>query len=263
MQYIAIAFGVLSFVFALSAPVGAVGESPLLPLEIDGWREILATRVNGSGRVAYRTMAELDGDRLGKLRRSLAEAKLASRTRDERVAFWINAYNAAVIEVVLRGARPDDLRSRARFYSWFDVEIAGRSRTLDGIEAELDRYIVADPRIRFALCKGALGAPALSPEPLAAKTLDAQLADAARRFLGDETRNRLTADPPALSMMFEWHRSEFEGVAGSLGAYLAPFARASTRKTLLGPPPAEPFFLPFDWHLNAAPREEPVPPKQR
>jgi len=259
-------FGIMVWILVLllGAPTGALNaESAPPPIELSGWQEILAARVSADGRVTYRTMAELDGEQLASLRHSLADANLSNRTRDERVAFWINAYNAAVIDVVLRGGRPDELRGRARFYSWFELEVAGRSRTLDAIEAELDRYIVADPRIRFALCNGALGAPPLARDPFVAAKLDAQLATSARMFLRDESRNRLEAAPPALSMLFDWHRSQFEGVAGSLAAYVAPFAPLSARKKLLGPPPEEPFFLPFDWKLNAAFGEEPEARRRR
>ena len=89
--------------------------------------------------------------------------------------------------------------------------------------------------------------------------------DQARRFLGDDSRNRVTDDGVAVSPLFKWYREDFTGGwrrADSLGAFLALYADA------LGPRRVDPAalkagdlpvkFLDYDWGLNSA-----SPPRER
>jgi hypothetical protein len=227
------------------------------PLVLDGWEEITRARVDEHGRVAYRSIALFDGERLGNALASLAAADLAGRSRDEIVAFWLNAYNLAVVAAVVNGERPETLRGRARLYSWYRVDVAGTPRTIDSIGAELVRFAAEDPHVRLALCNGTRGGPRLAAKPYEPATLARELAGSARAFVRDPLRNRIDAEPPALSPVFRWYRSEFERQAGTLIAYVAALAPRAARPRLLEPPGREPEFLPFDWRLNAAPGEEP------
>lgn len=227
------------------------------PIALDGWEEITGSRVDEHGRVAYRSIALYDAERLDRALAALAAVDLAGRSREEIVAFWLNAYNLAVVAAVVKGERPETLRGRARLYSWFRVEVAGAPRTIDSIGAELVRFAAEEPRIRFALCNGARGAPRLAATPWEAGTLAKALARAARAFVRDPLRNRIDAEPPALSALFRWYRTEFEREAGTLTAFVAALAPRAVRPRLLEPPGREPEFLPFDWRLNAAPGEEP------
>ena len=227
------------------------------PLVLEGWEEITRARVDEHGRVAYRSIALFDGERLDRALEALAAADLAGRSRDEIVAFWLNAYNLAVVAAIVNGERPETLRGRARLYSWYRVDVAGTPRTIDSIGGELARFAAEDPRVRLALCNGARGGPRLAAKPYGPETLAKELARSARAFVRDPLRNRIDAEPPALSPVFRWYRNEFEREAGTLVAYVAALAPRAVRPRLLEPPGREPEFLPFDWRLNAAPGEEP------
>ena len=180
----------------------------------------------------------------------------------ERLAFLINAYNAWTVELILT-AWPDvksikELGSLFRS-SWKKafIPLLGATRSLDDIEHGLIRAkgVYDEPRIHFAVNCASIGCPALRPEAYTAARLDAQLADAARRFLSDRSRNRLEGGKLKLSSLFKWYGDDFTH-AGGLNAFLASQGEAlrlaQDQHRALGAGRIEIDFLDYDWRLNAA-----------
>ncbi|MGH7804359.1 MAG: DUF547 domain-containing protein, partial [Candidatus Binatia bacterium] len=157
---------------------------------------------------------------------------------------------------VLHGGGTDTVRGRARLYSWLEIDVGGRRRTLDGIHAELARWAAVDPRIHLALASGARSAPALSREPYVADRLDEQLERATSSFVNDPERNRTKSPRPALSPVFSWYRADFSRETGSIAAWVAKHLDESDDADVLTAPDAVPAFLEFDWRLNAAAGED-------
>ncbi|MGH7821990.1 MAG: DUF547 domain-containing protein [Candidatus Binatia bacterium] len=244
---------------ALAAVAGLAVTGEASGPRNDLWGEILRARVTPAGEVAYRTIARVDRDRLAEYLASLAAADLGRMSADETVAFWINAHNAMVVFGVIHGGNPETLAGRARLYHWFQLELAGARRTLDGIAILLETHAAADPRIHFALCIGTRGSPPLAVEPYDADRLDSALAAAGRRFVNDSTRNRLdlVGRRVELSPVFAWHEADFTRSAGSLPAFVGRLAVHPKAALILRRPEVSASFREFDWRLNAAPGEHP------
>jgi len=223
----------------------------------DAWRTVLTTRVNGAGEVAYRSLAREDGRLLREALGAMSRVDPARLASDGAIAFWINAYHATVLAAVAHGETPETVAGRARMYHWFGQTLAGKRRTLDEMQGILDRYASADPRVHLAICNGTRAAPRLAAEPYTADQLDAQLAQAARRFVNDPDRNRAGAGRVELSRVFLWYRGDFEHEAGSVGEFLQPLASRADLRTALAAHVLQIHYLPFDWRLNAAPGERP------
>lgn len=225
----------------------------------DLWKAILRARVNASGEVAYRTLSKFDRERLAEYLASLATVDPWKLDRDETIAFWINAYNAMVVFGVIHGGNPETLAGRAQLYHWFQLELAGSRRTVDGIASLLERFAAVDPRIHFALCNATRGSPSLAPDPYGAEDLDADLAEAARRFVNDSTKNRvdLARRKVELSRVFVWHQPDFERTSGSLPAFVGHLVTHPKAGSILRRPEMSTGFLEFDWRLNAAEGERP------
>ncbi|MZR63471.1 DUF547 domain-containing protein [Alcanivorax sp. DP30] len=153
-------------------------------------------------------------------------------SKDEQLAFLINAYNAFTVELILVEGQPASIRDIGSFFSGpWDKEfftLLDKPRTLDEVEHEMIRGNPAlmDPRIHFAVNCASIGCPALRPEAYTADKLDAQLEDSAKKFLSDKQRNRFNNDRNALeiSKIFDWYEKDFENTAGSLAEYLLPYA---------------------------------------
>ncbi len=219
---------------------------------------ILAQYVR-DGDVDYRGLAGEGRGPFDAYLRSLqaVSASEPSFRRDERMAFWINAYNAFTIRLVLDNYPIETIRSigllpGAAFRKEFiPLGKQGEEISLDTIEHEILREEFQDARIHFAIVCASKSCPALRSEAYRARDLTQQLDDAARGFLADASKNRLDAASGTLhlSPIFKWFRGDFERDAGSLEAFVARHAR---------PPDAERIrttkirlvFLDYDWSLN-------------
>jgi hypothetical protein len=225
---------------------------PLLAAPADDYGLLLAKSVRDDG-IDY---AELAAGRaaLDAYVRSLADADPGA-TDPQRIAFWINAHNALVLQQVLDTGRrsPKDVDGFLDKRTW---RVAGRDVTLGRIGGEILAGF-SRPVAVFGLCNGSRSSPPLSAVLYRAEDLDAALAQQARAYLADEEQNvfdyaQLRAE---LSMLFLWHRDEF-GEGAAFQARVAdllpaekPFdAVARSLRTT----PWRVSFKPWDWSLGEA-----------
>lgn len=194
---------------------------------------------------------------------AVSETDFRRWPRDERLAFLINAYNAWTVELVL--TRWPDLESIKDLGSLLEspwtrrfIPLLGETRALDDIEHGMIRAKGAydEPRIHFAVNCASIGCPALRPEAYSAVQLDAQLADATRRFLADRSRNRLASGRLQVSSVFKWYGEDFDR-AGGLRAFLAARGEAlgltEAQRQALRAGSFKIVYLDYDWRLNAKP----------
>ena len=230
----------------------------LLKRHVQPIRNGVATEVDYAGMAGER--ATLKGYLYGLA--TVRNQEFSRWPEPERLAFLINAYNAWTVELILT-AWPD-VKSIKKLGSLFRspwkkafIPLLGATRSLDDIEHGLIRAkgVYDEPRIHFAVNCASIGCPALRPEAYTAARLDAQLADAARRFLSDRSRNRLEGGKLKLSSLFKWYGDDFTH-AGGLNAFLASQGEAlrlaQDQHRALGAGRIEIDFLDYDWRLNAA-----------
>ncbi len=196
----------------------------------------------------------------------VGEREFQGWTRDQQLAFLINAYNAFMIEKIL--VRYPDIRSvwdfgkifgnpfRDRFFALF-----GREFSLDMIEHDTIRAkgVYDDPRIHFAVNCASAGCPMLREEAYVAGRLDRQLEQQTQRFLADRSRNRFDPVGNALevSEIFKWYSVDFtSGLKGirSREQFFAQYANlladAPEHRQIIRERKAEMRFLDYDWALN-------------
>ncbi|MBM3464617.1 MAG: DUF547 domain-containing protein, partial [Armatimonadetes bacterium] len=182
---------------------------------------------------------------------SLATARPDAMTPAERLAFWLNAYNALVISAIVKGVAPQEAAGRAAFFYGRKFDVAGRSRTLIDIENNVIREVFRDPRIHFALVCGSKGCPLLRPSAYAGDSLDAVLDEETRRFINDPSRVKLDRDRRVVrvSSIFQWYRKDFAGSDQALLQYLARYLPAEDQQALAGGT-WRVEFIDYDWTLN-------------
>jgi Protein of unknown function, DUF547 len=252
----------LAFALATAAPATAAPEfGPMEPIhEHAAWTELLRRYVSG-GLVDYASLKRDGQPALDAYLRSLESVErsaLESWPRSDQLAFWIDAYNAYTVKLVLDHYPLPTIRSIGLFpgaafrRKFVPLErAAGRKLSLDDIEHGILRERFRDPRIHFAIVCASRSCPVLRDEAYRGRDLDAQLDDAARAFLRDPARNRY--DPGSrmlfLSSIFKWFRGDFEATAGTLAAFVATYVDAPIAAALhrgdvkIG-------FLQYDWSLN-------------
>ncbi|OYW21804.1 MULTISPECIES: DUF547 domain-containing protein [unclassified Sphingomonas] len=231
-------------------------------------RHVVMVRGGAASQVRYDGMAR---DRAALTAYLASTGKVSRATFDgwakpEQLAFLINVYNAATVELILTGyPKVKSIRELGTLFQgpWAKpfVTLLGKTVSLDDIEHGLirgsGRY--NDPRIHFAVNCASIGCPALSRAAFRGTTLDPQLDAAARGFLSDRTRNRVQGSGVAVSMIFKWYRGDFE--KGWRGAKTLPAFFALYADSIgLSPAAAEGArsgkltisYLDYDWQLNKA-----------
>jgi hypothetical protein len=191
--------------------------------------------------------------------------------RQQRLAFWINAYNALTLRAIvdhypIRSAwltlQPrNSIRQIDGVWATLTWRAAGRTVTLDDIEHRILRPEFKEPRVHFAINCASAGCPPLAADPYRASSLDAQLDDAARRYLGSERGLRVDGNTLRVTRILEWYGEDFV-------ARFAPEASAEPDRierairgvvVRFGPPAAADLaqkpatrirFLDYDWSLN-------------
>ena len=132
-------------------------------------------------------------------------------SKGQQMAFWVNAYNAFVLELVinhypLRGT----VRQIAGAFDKTPFHAAGRTVTLDQIEKTILPEF-KEPRLYLALGRGATGGGRLRSEAYTGDRLEKQLADIQSDFVNDRHMYRLDRLTNTLfvSPIVSWHESEF------------------------------------------------------
>lgn len=180
----------------------------------------------------------------------LADVARATPSRfssdDDRLAFYINAYNALVIRRVLE-LMPiqsvDDAGPLRAFFRERIHQVAGAQVSLHGFETKIIRQY--DPLFHLGLNCASVSCPPLRQEPYRGDILKRQLATATKAFLKNSDYNYFdkTSHTIYVSKIFDWYAADFGGAEG-------------VRKFLLrwGPPhwpkDAKIRFLPYHWNLN-------------
>jgi hypothetical protein len=182
-------------------------------------------------------------------------------SRDHRLAFWINAYNAFAIKGILNGESPRRLWGRYRYFIGRQYRIGGEGINLYDLERRVLIPDFHEPRIHFAIVCASRSCPKLqrvfSPE-----RLDAQLDEAARTFINDASRNRFDREGKVaeLSMIFKWFARDFKAAGGSLLAYVRQYVADPELARELANGRYTVSFLEYDWSLNGRP---PIPMETR
>ncbi|MGH7962487.1 MAG: DUF547 domain-containing protein [Candidatus Binatia bacterium] len=237
-------------VYLIMVAIVVSARSGEAAVDHSSWDALLKRYVDDNGRVAYRTLQTRDQATFERYLTALAQAQVAGMTEAEEKAFWINAYNAAIISGILQGHTAEGVFARKQLFSWHTVPIAGKERSPDEIEHKILRKKFNDPRIHFTIVCASTSCPKLRREAYVADRLDQQLDDATRAFINDPTRNRIDPQQLALSMIFQWFAEDFVRGAGSAPQFVQRYVDDS-KKEILDAGKNTLRYLEYDWTLNA------------
>ena len=245
---------------------GTVGVKPAT------YDAILDTYVR-DGMVYYRAL-KVERSRFDAVVSQMGSTAVDSLSREEKIAFWLNAYNALVLKTVIdhypiqglaKMYPPRSIRQIPGAFDKTPHRVAGRTLTLDQIEqAVLAEF--HDPRVYLALGRGAIGGGRLRSEAFAAPTLEAQLAEVASECVSrsqcvqiDRVDNKMAVTP-----IFSWREKDFTAAyadkAPKTYAARSPLERAilafveprllTTEREILEKNTFQLVYAPFDWTLN-------------
>ncbi|MFQ3598663.1 MAG: DUF547 domain-containing protein [Chloroherpetonaceae bacterium] len=186
-------------------------------------------------------------------------------TREEKIAFWINAYNAFTLKLIIDNypvKSITELSALGKLTAFIGnspwkrefFSINGKKMTLDEIEKEILLKTFKEERIHFAVNCASASCPVLRPEAYTAETLNRQLNEQAKQFLKDTLRNRIDLKTKTIyiSKIFDWYQSDFTKPAGSIEKYLADYIDDENIKRMLLNKEFKIEYLDYDWSLNEA-----------
>ena len=194
----------LSFILALSA--GA------------DYARVLMRYVDDEGMVDY---AALSSDRkpLDEYIQSLETPATEGWGDRDWIAFWINAYNARTLQVIIDHYPVEGIKKIPGQWTRLKAPIFGKARTLDEIEHQILRKNFREPRIHMALVCAAKSCPKLRNEPYEAERLNEQLDDQSRDFLSQSDRFRVEGNYMRISPIFKWFKKDFDSVPDFISRY--------------------------------------------
>jgi Protein of unknown function, DUF547 len=176
----------------------------------------------------------------------------ALSTERDRLAFWINAYNACAIQGILDGYTPKPYIGWYRFFKTRTYGIGGARLNLSDLEHEILRKQFHEPRIHFAIVCASSSCPKLPSWAYNATHIDQQLDQAARSFINDPTRNHFDRRLRIayLSKIFDWFEDDFATRTGSVLQFVAQYLHDRDLARELAPDVYRITYLDYDWSLN-------------
>jgi len=245
----------LLFILSFFIFFGPVGFMP------QGWSEIsvdhsiyatLLKKYVNQGHVDYRGF-KTEETKLDEYLKILEKTDSKNLSRNEQFAFYINAYNAWTIKLILSsypGVKSiKDLGSILKS-PWEKkiCRIDGEVLTLDDIEHNILRPRFKDPRVHFAINCAAFSCPPLRFEPYLGSILDRQLDMAASTFINNPKRNYLNGSTLFVSKIFKWFSKDFN--KDVIGFFLK-YARDDFKEELEAKrDKIKVKYLHYDWSLN-------------
>ncbi len=251
------------------------------PLPVDagddlyaGWHALLGRHVSAAG-VDYDGL-KADEQALRQFAATLAVVGPRSRpdlfpTEHDRLAYYINAYNALTLLGVIEHHPIDtihDVRGRIEpapgfgFFWALRFRLDGRGTNLYDLENKVIRPDFDDARIHAAINCASGSCPTLQSVAFRPATLDAQLDAAVQGFVGSDVHVRYDGDVVHLSSIFTWFQGDFEAHARALGlepdvlAWVEHYTLDPARResaALARTDGAERRFMDYDWSLNRRP----------
>ena len=257
-------------------PPGDAAALPLNGFSHQALEKVLGKFTDAQGRVDYQAWFD-DEQAMRDLRSYISLLAKVSpenqskrfQTDDERMIYWINAYNALVISAILERwplntvldvSAPIEVIQGLGFFYKQRYTVGGTEYSLYAIEHEKVIEQHQDPRVHFVLNCASGGCPAIRPQLPTGPALDQLLNVAAQEFVNDPKNVRYDekTDTFIVSKIFEWYRAEFlaavmargPNVSASLLNYFQPYAGEGLASDLAQHPMSKVTFAEYDWSLN-------------
>ncbi|QEK53169.1 DUF547 domain-containing protein [Pedobacter aquae] len=208
--------------------------------------KLLNTYVNGAGVVNYKAFLK-DKLTLQQYLKSLANVKLNTLSKDEQLAFWINIYNAATIDQILRNYPVKSIMDISGGKVWdqkLPYTFAGKSYTLNEIEKVKLIEELDDARVHFAVNCAAISCPKLLNKAYTADNVESLLNANTSAFLNDTEFNKISPAKAQLSNIFNWYKVDFVKAEGSVAAFVNKYAKLKIKENT----PLN--YINYNWSLN-------------
>lgn len=221
-----------------------IDKKTTVAIDHSAFNALLSAHVSNAGLVDYAAIkskvATLD-NYLGYLSQNVPSS---SASKNERLAFWINAYNANTIKLIVDNypvASIMDLYGGKAFdQKW--IKMGGETLSLNDIENNKIRAKFNEPRIHFAVNCAAMSCPPILNKAWTAANVQSNLDARATAFINNSVYNKISAGSVQISKIFEWYAKDFPT---DIVSYLNKYSKTTINNS------AKVGYIEYDWALNS------------
>ena len=163
-------------------------------------------------------------------------------TKEDKLAYWINAYNAMTIDLILKNPSVKSIKDIDEPWDQRLWQLGNKWYNLNQIEHDILRKM-NEPRIHFAIVCASVSCPKLQNTAFTSLELDKQLTNATKEFLSDSSKNNLSKKSVKLSKIFKWFAKDFKNNQ-SLIDFLNKYSDIEISQN------ASKSYKDYDWDLN-------------
>ncbi len=212
------------------------------------YNSLLQKHVDKQGNVDYKGL-KTDEARLDMYMEYLA-ATSPNKTWsvNKQKAFWINAYNAYTLKIILENYPLKSItkikkKGKTAWKIPF-VKVGNKLYTLDHIEHKILRKNLFDPKIHVGVNCASISCPKLSNIAFTEENIEAELTRLMNDFVNDPSKNKLSKKKVQISSIFDWFKEDFTK-NNSVIDYLNTFSEIEINSN------AKINYLKYDWSLNS------------
>lgn len=255
----------LSLLLLVFASPFAAAQKPAFDHDHAALTQVLAKHMRGD-RVDYKALSKDRGtlDRYLSQLEAVKPAEFKGWTRDQKFAFWINAYNGYTLQLVVEKYPLDSIKDIGGLFSagpwerrFIDLQhlapsLGKKQLNLETIEHKILRPDFKDPRVHAAVNCASVGCPPLRKEAFVASRLDEQLAEQTKIWLGDAARNSFNPKTKRakVSKIFDWFAEDFGKKDKKVLAWIAEHGPQETVGWLKDTSGVKLSYTSYDWDLN-------------
>jgi len=206
------------------------------------WDALLQKHVSDKGNVDYKGFKKDQvalQSYLELLSKNLPEK---SWSREAILAYWINAYNAYTVKLILDNY---PVKSIKKIDSPWDKEfftLGTKKYSLGEIEHKILRKM-NEPRIHFAINCASFSCPNLANKAFTEDKLEQQLTQVAKSFINDNSKNTIATNKATVSQIFDWFSADFKK-NGSVIDFINKYSKVQINTK------AKISYKEYNWNLN-------------
>lgn len=173
------------------------------------WNSLLQKNVLKNGNVNYKGFQKDSKELKLYLNELSSNAPTKSWSRNATLAYWINAYNAYTVQLILNNYPTKSIKDIKDPWSKKFISIGAKKYSLEEIENDILRKM-NEPRIHFAINCASVSCPELLNEAFTESKMEKQFVMVTKNFINDKTKNTISANKIEVSKIFDWFAADFK-----------------------------------------------------
>lgn len=221
---------------------GSENSTIIKNLDHHKWNALLQKHVTVNGKVDYEGFKKDIKSLQAYLDELSVNVPQKSWTKKAILAYWINAYNAFTVKLILDNYPVKSIKDINDPWGKKFFVLGNKKYSLEEIEHEILRKM-NEPRIHFAINCASFSCPKLANYAYTEDKLEMQLETAAKTFVNDKTKNIITSDKIEISKIFDWFTGDFK-TNGTLIDFLNQYSTVKINRD------AKIKYKDYNWSLN-------------